>query len=167
MKYSKIEPCDFVNASGVSVTVWVSGCNKMPKCPNCWNKCAWDFNYGIEYTTKTEKDIENYLKQPFIDNLVLCGGEFTDNLQEIWISNLINISKKYNKKVWGYSGYRYENLINDASKKYIIEQLDYLIDGEYIESLKNLNGKPFRNSENQRLIDVQKSLKEDEVITLE
>ena len=80
MNYSQLIGCDVNNAIGFSVTLFVSGCGKNPKCKGCHNSIAWDFNYGEPYTQETEDKIIKALSNPHIGTLSILGGEPMDNL---------------------------------------------------------------------------------------
>lgn len=164
MKYGDISPCNTLNGEGFRTVIWVSGCNRHPKCKNCQNSKAWSFEYGKEYTKDTEDYLIECLSKPYIRGLSITGGECTDNLES---GELFSLIKRYrennNGSVWAWSGYTYEELIKNPLKKKFIEELDVLVDGEYIPELKDLS-RPWGNSSNQRVIDVQKTLEKGEIV---
>ncbi|WP_039240985.1 anaerobic ribonucleoside-triphosphate reductase activating protein [Clostridium botulinum] len=165
MHYTKIIECDTNNGDGFRVSLFVSGCNKIPKCKNCHNKSLWDFDYGQQYTQQTEDMIIKLLSKEYISGLSIIGGEPTDNLKENWLYQLVKRVRKelLNKTIYCWTGYKFEDLILDKIKLKFIEQLDMLRDGEYIEELKNLS-QYLGGSSNQRIIDVQKSLQQHKVV---
>ena len=73
MNYADIKKVDIANGEGVRVSVFVSGCNH--HCKGCFNKCAWDFNYGNKFTEKEEEKIIDYMNHDYIEGLTLLGGE--------------------------------------------------------------------------------------------
>lgn len=164
MYYSKICYNDTVNGNGFRTTIFVSGCNKNPKCKNCWNKDLWDFKVGIKYTQHTENDILNSLSRPEIKGLSILGGEPTDNLADGWLISLVKKCKTLypNKTIYCWSGYNFEDIIKDELKLEFLQYVDMLRDGEYIEELRDLN-QYLQGSKNQRYVDVKKSLKSNQV----
>ena len=164
MNYAKIFECDTNNGEGFRVSLFVSGCHI--HCKNCHNKFAQDFTYGIEYTQKTEDKIINLMSKKYIRGFSLLGGEPFDNLKDKWLYNLLKrIKENYPKKtIYCWTGYHFENLIQNNKAFELLQYIDMLRDGEYIDELKNLN-QWLGGSKNQRYIDVQKSLKENNIIT--
>lgn len=165
MHYSRINNFDVLNGEGFRVTLFVSGCNKKPKCRNCQNPQAWCFKHGFEFTNKTKETILKALDNKAINGLSLSGGEITDNLEDGTIFNLLDEVKILypNKTIWAWSGYTYEEIIKDPLKAKLMRYINVLIDGEFIPELKDLN-RPWGNSSNQRVIDVNKSLETGEVV---
>jgi anaerobic ribonucleoside-triphosphate reductase activating protein len=162
MNIATIKYYDIANGKGVRTSVFVSGCRH--HCPNCFNEVAWDFNYGEEYTKDVENKIIESLAPDYIDGISILGGEpFEVENQKDLVILLQKIKNIYPKKtVWIYSGFTFEEIKNGsrASGLYANELLslcDVLVDGRFIEAQKNISLK-FRGSENQRIIDVQKTL---------
>lgn len=151
LNYCGLDNCDVLNGEGFRVSLFVSGCNKNPKCKYCQNSLAWDFNYGKPFTEETKNKILEYLSKDYIDGISLLGGEITDNLDDGTLFDLLyNIKKKYpNKTIWGWTGYNIEDLTKPNHIK-LLSYIDVLIDGEFRIEEKNLNN-AWRNSENQRL----------------
>lgn len=169
MNYGEIKNCDIANGLGVRVSLFVSGCRN--HCKDCFNKMTWDFLYGQEFTEDTEKEIIELMKPNYIDGFSLLGGEpFEPENQEVLVSLLKRIKEQYPlKNIWCYTGYLLDrDLLNESRvrTKYTDEMLSYidvLVDGPFIREQKNLMLK-FRGSENQRVIDLKKSLKENKII---
>ncbi len=162
MNIATIKYYDIANGKGVRTSVFVSGCRH--HCPNCFNEVAWDFNYGEEYTKDVENKIIESLAPDYIDGISILGGEpFEVENQKDLVILLQKIKNIYPKKtVWIYSGFTFEEIKNGsrASGLYANELLslcDVLVDGRFIEAQKNISLK-FRGSENQRIIDVKKTL---------
>ena len=162
MNIATIKYYDIANGKGVRTSVFVSGCRH--HCQNCFNEVAWDFNYGEEYTKDVENKIIESLAPDYIDGISILGGEpFEVENQKDLVILLQKIKNIYPKKtVWIYSGFTFEEIKNGsrASGLYANELLslcDVLVDGRFIEAQKNISLK-FRGSENQRIIDVQKTL---------
>ena len=171
MKYAKIKNCDVANGPGVRVSLFVSGCNH--HCKNCFNKEAWDFNYGNDFTQKEEDEIIEYLKPEYITGLSLLGGEpFEKTNQEGLVPLIKKVKETYpDKKIWCYTGFTFDKQIlgqmigeeHNQTTEEMLENIDYIVDGRFVEELKNPRLQ-FRGSSNQRIIDVKKSLAQNEIV---
>ena len=169
MNYADIKQYDVANGIGVRVSLFVSGCTH--HCKNCFNKETWDFNFGNPFTEEQEDLIIKYPEPDYISGLSLLGGEpFEPSNQKGLLPLLRKVKEKYpDKDIWCYTGYLYDrDIIDDMSKKYdetmeMLSYIDILIDGPFVEELKNLKLR-FRGSENQRIIDVKQTLKEGQII---
>lgn len=172
MNYATIKPFDVANGPGVRVSLFVSGCTH--RCKGCFNEEAWDFNYGEEFTEKQEKEILEAMKPAYIKGFSLLGGEpFEPRNQAVLAPFLEKIKKEYpDKDIWCYSGYDFEKdlltgrLCDFSITDRMLSQIDILVDGKFVEELKNLKLR-FKGSENQRIIDVKKSREENRVILWE
>lgn len=172
MNYGEIKKCDIANGLGVRVSLFVSGCTH--HCKNCFNQATWNFSYGEEYTSQTELQILEYLKPAYITGLSLLGGEpFEPQNQRVLVQLLKRVKREFPlKNIWCYTGYTLENDLLCESRARcevtdeMLSYIDVLVDGEYVEEKKNISLK-FRGSENQRLINLPKSLEKNEVILLQ
>lgn len=169
MNYAEIKDCDIANGPGVRVSLFVSGCTH--HCKNCFNQVAWDFGYGKPFTQETIDTILNMLKPGYIRGLTLLGGEpFEPENQGAIVELLRQIKQKLpDKSIWAFSGYLFDRDILsgrlgdwNVTKEYL-SYLDVLVDGPFVEEKKNLTLR-FRGSENQRLIDVPESLRQNKVV---
>lgn len=169
MKYANIKECDVANGPGVRVTVFVSGCNH--RCKGCFNEEAWDFDYGKEFTQETIDCILNDLGKGYIEGLSLLGGEPLEYSNQKGLLPLVKqVKEKFpNKTIWCYTGFDFEKDVmgkmyqNWDETKELIKDIDVIVDGKFEIEKKNPSLK-FRGSENQRLIDVQKSVKAHKII---
>ena len=167
MNFASIKNCDIANGIGVRISLFVSGCTH--HCKNCFNSEAWDFNYGEKFTAKQQQYIEELLKPDYIAGLSLLGGEPMEpqNVKGLlpFIRDIIKIYPQ--KTIWCYSGYTFEQLIdrNDADTNELLSYIDVLVDGKFVEELKDISLR-FRGSSNQRIIDVKKTLAHDNKIIL-
>jgi anaerobic ribonucleoside-triphosphate reductase activating protein len=161
--YATIKNCDIANGPGVRVSLFVSGCTH--RCKGCFNAIAWDFDYGEEFTQETIDTILGMLKPPHIKGLTLLGGEpFEPQNQGPIVELLRQVKRAYpEKSIWAFSGYLMDRDILagrlgpwEITREYL-SYLDVLVDGPFVEEKKNLSLR-FRGSENQRLIDVPKTL---------
>lgn len=163
MKYATIKKYDVANGPGIRVSIFVSGCNH--HCKGCFNKEAWDFNYGYDFTEDTINEIIEAMKPSYIKGLSLLGGEPFERVNQIGLLKLAEkVKMTYPEKdVWAYSGFLFDrdiigkqcNLFPETKK--LLSYIDVLVDGKFEENLKNPN-LHFRGSSNQRIIDVKESL---------
>ncbi len=169
MNYCGIKKRDIANGIGVRVTLFVSGCTH--HCKGCFQPETWDFNYGDEFTADTETELLEAMAPNFIGGLTLLGGEpFEPENQRILVEFLKKVRKTYpQKSIWAYSGYLFDEELLKPSRARcevtdeILSLIDVLVDGEFHENEKNISLQ-FRGSENQRIIDVPKSLEDGNVV---
>ena len=163
INYAQIRHYDTANGLGIRSSIFFSGCTH--NCHNCFNKAYHNFNYGDEFTIKEINTIKEYMKEKQVNGITLLGGEpLQQNPIEIinFLKDIRPIIDEYNKSIWIYSGYTYEEIILDKNKLEMIKLCDVLVDGRYEERLKNLRLK-FRGSSNQRVIDIKKSLEKNKI----
>ncbi len=168
MNYSAIKNCDIANGEGVRISLFVSGCTH--RCKNCFNKETWDFSSGEPFTEETEDKIIKMLAPAYIKGLSLLGGEPMEKVnQKGLLPFLRKVKKSYpDKNIWCYTGYTYDRDLIPGGKVHtedteeILSYIDILVDGEFIEELYNIRLK-FRGSENQRVIDLNKTRESGEI----
>ena len=163
MHYGQIRRYDIANGIGIRSTIFVTGCTR--KCPECFNTEYQDFNAGKEWTDKETELIISYLKDPNVEGLTLLGGEPMQNTEGL-VEIVKAIKKEVDKSVWVYSGYKWEEILQDPDKKALLEICDVLVDGPFIIALRDMRLR-FRGSSNQRIIDIQESLKQDKIVLYE
>ena len=159
MNYGNIKKYDIADGPGVRVSLFVSGCRH--HCKGCFNPETWDFAHGEPYTEKTEKEILEALKPGYIAGFTVLGGEpFEPENQEELVRLLKEIKENYPKKnIWCYTGYTYDKDLLEGGKVYtqfteeMLSYIDTLVDGQFIESQKDITLK-FRGSANQRILDL-------------
>lgn len=157
------KPFNFVDGEGVRCSLYVSGCPF--DCPGCYNKAAQNFRYGHLYTTELEDQIIKDIGQPYIQGLTLLGGEPFLNT-EVCLSLVNRLRSEFGqtKDVWSWTGYTWGELQQDSEdKRELLSKIDILVDGRFELTQKDLTLQ-FRGSANQRIIDVQKSLKNGQVV---
>ncbi|MCM1268182.1 MAG: anaerobic ribonucleoside-triphosphate reductase activating protein [Bacteroidales bacterium] len=172
MNYSVIKNCDIANGPGVRVTLFVSGCTH--HCAGCFNPETWDFAYGEPFTAQVEEEILQALAPDYIAGLTLLGGEpLEDGNRQALLPLMQAVKKAYpDKTIWCYTGYLFDRDICDTfCKKWedmrtFLSCLDVIVDGEFIQAQKNISLR-FRGSENQRIIQVQESLKAGKIVLWE
>lgn len=161
MNYATIKPTDVANGPGVRVSLFVSGCTH--HCEGCFNEEAWDFSYGEPFTGEVQEELFRLLGKGYISGLSLLGGEPLEPVnQEALLPFLKAVKERMPEKtIWCYSGYTFEYILDTMMEnqtcREIMDLLDVLVDGKFVAELLNLNLR-FRGSENQRLLDVKRSL---------
>ncbi len=171
MNYATIKKCDIANGEGVRVSLFVSGCTH--RCKNCFNQVAWDFSYGEPFTAATEAEIFAELEKSYINGLSLLGGEpFEPQNQRALLPFVRRVREKFPRKnIWCYTGFVFDEktgLLKETHKNTectaeLIRSMDILVDGPFVEELKDISLK-FRGSSNQRVIDVQKTLQNGKIV---
>ncbi|MET1248439.1 anaerobic ribonucleoside-triphosphate reductase activating protein [Sporolactobacillus sp. STCC-11] len=157
------KPFNFVDGEGVRCSLYVSGCPF--DCPGCYNKAAQNFRYGHPYTRELEDQIIKDIGQPYVQGLTLLGGEPFLNT-EVCLSLVDRLRSEFGqtKDVWSWTGYTWGELQQDSEdKRELLSKIDILVDGRFELTQKDLTLQ-FRGSANQRIIDVQKSLKNGHVV---
>ena len=189
IRYAQIRECDVSNGDGVGVALFVQGCNF--HCFNCFNKDTWDFNGGKEWTPEIEDKFIELANKPYIKRISILGGEPLADENLDGVLNLVNRFRLLlpEKTIWLYTGFTWETIWDNAldnmfnlgveelsltkeceqslelfkMRREIIKQCDVLIDGRYVDSLRNIQLK-YRGSENQRVIDIKKSLEQNKMV---
>lgn len=162
MNYAALKNFDIANGPGVRVSLFVSGCRR--RCKGCFNSEAWDFEYGQEFTSETLQELDTLLANPHVAGLSILGGDPFELENREAVYRICEFAKLYypRKTIWLWTGYLWEEVKDLPVMNYI----DILVDGPFVEESKDLR-LPYCGSSNQRVIDVQKSLKNGEVILWE
>ena len=164
MHVGEVMTADVANGEGMRVSVFVSGCRN--HCKGCFQPQTWDFNYGREYTPEIEQFIIDELSKSYYDGITILGGDpMEPENQEPVLQLLRRIKKELpDKNVWAYTGYVYDRDLVPGGKRFVdgvtrelLESIDILIDGRFVEELKNLMLN-FRGSGNQRIIIMKETL---------
>lgn len=161
MRYAKIREMDISNGEGIGASLFVQGCHF--HCRGCFNQETWDFNGGKEWTEKIEQEFMELVSKPYITRISLLGGEPLADENIATITSLIfKLSIKYpDKKIWVYTGYTFEDIINkcghgkyDSLRYLAIHSIDVLVDGKFqLENQDLFNKKTkWAGSTNQRVI---------------
>mgnify|MGYP002770858559 FL=1 len=176
MNYLGISKCSIADGSGVRVVLWVSGCNV--HCQGCQNPDSWDFNAGNVFDEAAKERLFEALNHSWVKGLTLSGGHPLEYNNLPYIYDLIKeIKEKFpDKDIWLYTGYTLRDSDFDTTidvgwdsgllSNYILAMCDVVIDGPYVESLRDISLK-FRGSSNQRLIDVKKTLEQHKINLME
>ena len=163
MRYNKIRKMDISNGPGVRVSIFMQGCAF--HCENCFNKETWDFNGGTDFTEETIKKVLDLCDKDYIVGLSILGGEpmHPNNIDGTTALAKAFKEKFPNKNLWVWSGYLFDK---DLKDKEVLKYIDVLVDGQFINNLHNPTLK-WKGSSNQRVIDVQKSLKNNKICIIE
>ena len=176
MNYIKITKNDIANGPGMRVTLWVSGCSL--HCKSCHNPQTWDFNTGKSFDNVAQQELFDALNKSHVQGFTISGGHplEPENINDVY-NLLMSIKTKFPQKdIWLYTGYTLDILNFTTLKKgispecihhnimnRILNMCDVVIDGPYIEEQRDIT-LPFCGSKNQRLIDVQETLKQGQII---
>lgn len=159
MRYHNITKDDMLNGDGLRVVLWVSGCSH--HCQGCQNPVTWDHSDGLIFDENALNEIDDQLEKNYISGITLSGGDplFIGNRQDILV--LCKYVKELfpNKNIWLYTGYVYE----EVSDLEIMDYIDILVDGPYIERMRDTSLK-WRGSSNQRVIDIKETHKAGKVV---
>ena len=162
MRYNQIRKMDISNGPGVRVSIFFQGCHF--HCKDCFNSETWDFNKGKIFNDEIIDEIINFSNYEYISGLSILGGE---PMHPTNVLGTIELAKRFkekypNKTIWAWTGYKFEDLPN----KDVLNYLDVLVDGQFITELHSFDLK-WKGSANQRVIDVKKTLKNNEIIIYE
>lgn len=146
MRYASLRDMDISNGRGIGVALFVQGCYF--HCKNCFNKTTWNFQEGKPWTNEIESRFFYLVSRPYIERVSFLGGE---PLADENYSTILKLAKSIdNKKKWCYTGYTLEELKANG-KDEILKYIDVLVDGRYVDELRDLNLE-FRGSSNQRIL---------------
>ena len=160
MHYNKIRKMDISNGPGIRVSIFMQGC--VFHCKNCFNPETWDFAGGEEFTDETINKVLELCASPHIVGLSILGGE---PMHPKNIDGTTKLAKAFKEKypdktLWIWSGFLFDK---DLKDKEVLKYVDVLVDGQYKDELHDFRLK-WRGSSNQRVIDVQKSLKKKDIV---
>jgi len=174
MRYAKIRKTDISNGPGIRVSIFVQGCSF--HCKGCFNQDTWDFNGGKEFTDEIFDKLIDLCKGEHIQGLSILGGE---PLHENNVDTVLEIVKRFRKEcpgkdIWLWTGFEVDALFDDLILKYedvrnyleLIKNLDVVVDGQFEIDKANPNLK-YKGSANQRVIDVKKTLQNQEITLYE
>ncbi len=162
MRYNKIRKMDISNGPGVRVSIFMQGCTF--NCKACFNPETHDFNGGKEFNDDVINEVLELCKDDSIVGLSILGGE---PMHPNNIEGTTKLAKKFkekypNKTIWTWTGFLFDR---DLKDKEVLKYIDVLVDGQFVEELKDPRLK-YSGSSNQRVIDVQKSLKENKIVEI-
>lgn len=170
MRYHNITTADMMNGNGLRVCLWLSGCTH--HCKNCQNPITWDENDGLEFDETAKKEIFSALSEEYISGITFTGGDplHEKNIEKVLkLANEIRVSFP-NKDIWLYTGYVVDGFLlstptskEDKIRSEIIKQCDVVVDGRFVDELKDATLK-WRGSSNQKVVDVNNTLKQNKII---
>lgn len=179
MNYHNITYPDQNNGDGLRIVLWVAGCEH--HCVNCQNQQTWSPQNGIPFDENAMNEILNELKKDYISGITFSGG---DPLHPKNVQNVLKIVDEIRvsyptKNIWLYTGYTWEQImypvITDINseqlkmlqmRKELVNKCDVLIDGRYVDELRDIS-LHWRGSSNQRVINVQETLKQNQIVLWE
>lgn len=161
MRYHNITKDDMLNGTGLRVVLWVAGCNH--GCKGCHNPVTWDINGGLPFEEAAREEIFEELRKPYIEGITLSGGDPLHPANRKDVEALITeIRANFpDKNIWLYTGFSWEEV------KYLplVEKLDVLVDGRFIEALKDTK-LYWRGSSNQKVINVKETLARNTLVSI-
>jgi anaerobic ribonucleoside-triphosphate reductase activating protein len=177
MNYHKIEKTSIANGEGIRVVLWVSGCSL--HCRGCHNPETWGINSGKKFDDAAKKELFEALDKPYIQGITFSGGHpfEKENVETVYLL-IKEIKEKFpHKDIWLYTGYTWNQIFypvvtDDFNperdriinlRKQIVEMCDVIVDGRYIDYLRDITLK-WRGSNNQRVIDVKKTIEENKIV---
>ena len=179
MNYHNITYPDQNNGDGLRIVLWVAGCEH--RCTNCQNQQTWSPQSGIPFDKNAMNEILNELKKDYISGITFSGG---DPLHPKNVQNVLKIVDEIRvsypaKNIWLYTGYTWEQIMHPVITDINSEQLkmlqmrkeldskcNVLIDGRYVDELRDIS-LHWRGSSNQRVINVQETLKQKQIVLWE
>ena len=166
MNYTKIKWADPASGPGVRISIYVSGCTH--NCKGCFNPETHDFNAGEVWTKELEDKIIKRVNDTNMSGINMLGGDPLLQNKDLTLVNFLKrFKKETGKNIWLWTGFTFEDIINtDSITKKILEQADVCVDGKYIANLYNRKLR-YMGSSNQRVIDVNKSIKENKTVLYE
>ncbi len=156
MRYHNITKDDMLNGDGLRVVLWVAGCSHC--CKECHNPVTWDPDGGVLFDDAARQEIFGQLEKPYIAGITFSGGDPLHAANRLAVRELMKeIRERYpDKSIWLYTGDCWEDVLHYPLMKYV----DVLVDGEFVQELKDTS-LHWRGSRNQRVIDVQESLRQE------
>ncbi|NSD46603.1 anaerobic ribonucleoside-triphosphate reductase activating protein [Blautia wexlerae] len=179
MNYHNITYPDQNNGDGLRIVLWVAGCEH--HCTNCQNQQTWSPQSGIPFDKNAMNEILNELKKDYISGITFSGG---DPLHPKNVQNVLKIVDEIRvsyptKNIWLYTGYTWEQIMHPVitdinseqlkmlqMRKELVSKCNVLIDGRYVDELRDIS-LHWRGSSNQRVINVQETLKQKQIVLWE
>lgn len=168
MNYHKIEYDNMLNGEGIRAVLYVAGCTH--HCKGCQNPQTWDINSGKKFTDDDFNEISAYMYNDYVSGLTLSGGDPLCMNNFKTVRHICQTFKARHrsrgKTIWLYTGYTIEQILNNEILRSILEFVDILVDGKYVEELADRDYH-WAGSTNQRIIDVKKTLEQKKVVLYE
>ena len=157
MRYLDIKHCNMVNGDGLRTVIWIAGCDR--KCPGCFSPYTHDFQAGMEFDDAAKAEFVKDLSEDWCAGITWLGGEplHPVNFPEV-LALAKEIRERYpDKTQWVYTGYTYNEIINNTIMSEILNYIDVLCDGPFIQELRDPNLK-WVGSSNQNVINIQQRI---------
>lgn len=155
-----LQPDSIVDGEGVRTVIWTQGCPH--HCPGCHNASTWNFDDGA--LIEVDEVINELKKFKNQDGITLSGGDPVCQADACY--EISKAAHQMGLNVWCYTGFTYEQMLLNPKAKRLLEQLDVLVDGKFVQEEKSYDIY-FRGSRNQRIIDVPQSLEQQKVVLVE
>lgn len=149
---------------GLRAVIFISGC--LHACPGCFSPDSWSFRAGEHFTAERQLQIlHEVTAHPLLDGVTLCGGDPFFSAEECipWVRRFRDACP--DRTVWAYTGFTYEELVADPIRAELAWLCDVIVDGPYVAAERDIS-LPFRGSRNQRLVDVQATLRDQQIVTV-
>lgn len=153
MNFAEMRDFDVANSPGISATLFVSGCPH--GCPNCFNKNLWSYKYGGHFDDEMKERFLKMASNNLVSTISILGGEPLAQGEDML--ELVRDLSKLNKPIWIWTGYTFEEIVTSDIKRYIVSYADVIVDGRFVEELKDLTLK-HRGSSNQRILNAKASI---------
>lgn len=159
MRYHNITKDDMLNGDGLRTALWLAGCAHC--CPQCQNPITWDPDGGLLFDAAAKEELFAELDKNYISGITFTGGDpLYPSTRRDLLELIKEIKEKYpTKTMWLYTGYLWEEI----QSLELVSYLDVIVDGEFVAAEKDVSLK-WKGSKNQRVIDVQKSLAQGQVV---
>ena len=153
---------DISNGPGIRLAIFTQGCEH--RCKGCFNPETWSFEGGKEFTDQTMDLLIELVKPDHISGISILGGEPLHPRNRSEVLTLVRKFKKVypEKSVWLWTGYQIEDVFEDL----VDSGIDVVVDGRFVEYLKDLRLK-YRGSSNQRVIDLNETIRTGDIILYE
>lgn len=153
-----------VDGPGIRMVVFAQGCKH--SCPGCHNPETHSFDGGT--LVSIDSILNMAIKNPLLDGITFSGGEPFEQAEAF--AALAANAKRLGLHIMTYTGYSYEDIVKSIHEKpewlNLLNKTDILVDGRFKLDKKNLLLK-FRGSENQRIIDMNKTRIEKRIVVAE
>lgn len=169
MRYADVHKMNISDGPGIGVSVYVQGCQKAVDgnpCKGCFNPETWSFDGGKKWTDDIRESVIGLLRPDYMSRLSILGGEPLCPCNYMTLLTLVHTARcelvgKKKFSVWLWTGRMFEDVVSEAKMDTtlycLLHEIDYIVDGPFMESKKDLTLK-WRGSSNQRIIDVKKTL---------
>ena len=163
MRYHNITTSDMLNGDGLRVVLWLAGCDH--HCSGCQNPITWDPDGGLIFDRMAEHELISKLYPKHISGITFSGGDPLNSANLTGVHYLCKLVRKIypEKTIWLYTGYTWEEIMENRILQEVVGFVDILVDGRFEKGKADVRY-PWAGSTNQRVIDVQRSLRVGEIM---